>query len=112
MKPCGVKPSGAAMNKRELVEFVTLSMNGNKAPLLSKNRVLFVLDAILDEVSRALLTNGERVSYWPKVGKFRATWRQARVAGNPRQGLYQCINIPARYRLSYKQALFMRDAVN
>lgn len=98
------------MNKRELVEFVTLSMNGDKAPLLSKNRVLFVLDAILAEVSRAVLTNGERVSYWPKVGKFRAVWHKARIHNNPRT--MQCINVPARYRLSFKQALFMRDALN
>lgn len=98
------------MDRREFLERVATACDGTKAPLLEKSRVVAVFDAMLLEIERALLAKGERVSYWPGVGKFVAHWGRPRVVNN--QMSHQCQFIPARYRFRYREDAKLRKAIN
>lgn len=104
-----MKRNGRRMDKRGFVAEVSSYLDGGKAPLLKTPRVLFVLDAMLAEVFRALIVPGPRVSYWPGVGKFVASWDKSHEYMN--QIKRQCMVIPARYRLRYRMSLELRKAL-
>lgn len=97
------------MNKTDWVSEALRYMDGGTAPKLSRARVAFVLDAMLAEVVRAVMVPGEKTSYWPGVGKFSVTWDKARVYSDIKTR--QCIAIPARYRLHYRESLRLRRAL-
>lgn len=98
------------MDRRGFIEAVAAAMDGDKAPLLVKSRAEAVVDAMFLEMERALLAKGERVSYWPGVGKFVARWCKPRVVNN--QIWHQCQYLPARYSFRYREDAKMREAIN
>jgi nucleoid DNA-binding protein len=66
------------MTKAELVE----KIQAERAPTLSRKHVSRLIDAIFDEIGRAVVASG-RFSY-PKFGTFVVRRRRARNGRNPR----------------------------
>jgi len=89
------------MNKTELIEAVA-----NKT-MLSKAKAKDVLDAVIDEVTRALSKKSEVTL--TGFGTFKVSHRQARTGRNPQTGAN--ISIPAMNVPRFKAGKGLRDAV-
>ena len=88
------------MNKSELVQEVTQSMNGSK-------RANEVVDKILNSISESL-KKGDPV-YLKGFGSFKVTTRQARQGINPRTG--ETIRIDAKKVVKFLPSQMLKDAV-
>lgn len=88
------------MNKSELVQEVTQSMNGSK-------RANEVVDKIINSIFESL-KKGEPV-YLKGFGSFKVTTRQARQGINPRTG--ETIQIDAKKVVKFLPSQMLKDAV-
>jgi len=92
------------MSKQELVKAVQTGVEG----ILTVAEAQLCVDAMLAEVSKALLVKGE--IRMQGVGTLKVVQRPARTGRNPRTG--EPLQIPARRTVQLKVSPMLLDALN